>query len=330
MVGKQMNERKQSAIVIWRLLDGKPGHEKQSLGLVKAIKDKMICDCYDIPVNPKWYDAVNYIGAIWPQGNNLPLPDFIVGAGHNTHLHMLAAKRAFGGKTIVLMRPSLPMSMFDLALIPEHDQYNGHGSYVETRGVLNTMTAKGEHLQDRALIMIGGASRHFLWDNDQVIKQIETLLAQHPNMHFTITSSRRTPAAFLQILEEKLLENQQGNAAQITIVPAKQTPNGWVEQQLAESAYAWITEDSVSMVYEALTAQVAVGVINVEKKRENRVSNGIKQLIQNNMLVRFDAQGHYKKQQRALVGFREADRCANLILNEWHQMQGVQAQPTVA
>jgi mitochondrial fission protein ELM1 len=322
-----MLNSQQESLVIWRLLDGKPGHEKQSLGLVKSIQDKVVCDCYDIPVKPQLDAWINYFGSIWPQGNRLPLPDFIIGAGHHTHLHLLAAKKAFGGKTIVMMRPSIPVSMFDLALIPQHDQYQGRGRLIETRGVLNPIKPEGAHHQDHALIMIGGQSRHFEWDNQIVLTQVESLLMQNPSLQFTLTTSRRTPTGFLQLLQQQLTQTLH---KQLKIVPVEKTPNGWVEQQLAQSAFAWITEDSVSMVYEALTAQVAVGVINLKIKRENRVANGVKQLLQNNLLVRFDHQGDYKANLRALIGFREADRCANMILNEWHQEKGIQVQAVLA
>ena len=82
-----------------------------------------------------------------------------LGFGHATHLHLLAAQRAYGGKTIVLMQPSLPAKLFDLCLIPEHDQYQGNAEYLQTRGVLNPIQPEGEHASNQALIMIGGPSK---------------------------------------------------------------------------------------------------------------------------------------------------------------------------
>jgi mitochondrial fission protein ELM1 len=297
-------------VVIWRLTDGKPGHENQSLGLIKSLQRSMHCQCYDIPVDGRWQALLYLFSATWPAGRGLPLPDLIIGAGHSTHLHMIAAKKVYGGKTIVLMKPSLPVSLFDLSLIPEHDNYRGGGNVFETRGVLNPLHAEGEHHTEQGLIMIGGPSRHCDWDQTDLLLQIDRLLEQNPDINYTLTTSRRTPDGFVAALEEKPRPN-------LHIVPFAQTGDGWVAEQLAASGSAWITEDSVSMLYEALTARVAVGMLNMPVKRENRVSRGMRTLVEKGMVVRFDALGTYQKTLHPVAGFIEADRCADWIMHKW-------------
>lgn len=301
-----------SSLIIWRLIDGKPGHEKQTLGLVNAIAKRTAVDCYDIPVKPSLFTWVNYLAGRWHKGSRLPLPDFIVGAGHHTHIHMLAAKKAYGGQTVVLMSPSVSASLYDFALIPEHDQYQGRGNIIETRGVLNPMQPQGEHDENRVLILIGGPSKHYGWDNRSVVDQIKALIHQQPEKQFVLTTSRRTPADFVNVLAKE-------NLSRLTVVPVTKTPTGWVEQELAKAGSAWISEDSVSMVYEALTAQVAVGLIGVEKLRENRVAKGVANLVGNHHVVRFDASGDYQQNMHALIGFQEANRCASQLLEAWAQ-----------
>ena len=51
----------------------------------------------------------------------LPKPDILLGAGHATHLDIITAKLKFGGKSVIIMKPTLPYCMFDLCLIPKHD-----------------------------------------------------------------------------------------------------------------------------------------------------------------------------------------------------------------
>lgn len=315
-----MNQYDNHSIIIWQLTDGKLGHEKQTRGLVNALAKRTAVDCYEIPVKPSLFTWVNYLAGRWYQGNSLPLPDYIIGAGHNTHIHMLAAKKAFGGKTIVLMRPSVSASLFDVALIPKHDQYQGRGNVIETRGVLNPMQPHGEHDPNRVLMLIGGPSKHYGWQNQAVIDQIKTLIHQQPAKRFVLTTSRRTPADFVGALVKE-------NLPRLSVVPASETPAGWVEQELAKAGSAWISEDSVSMVYEALTAQVAVGLIGVDKLRENRVANGVANLIRSHQVVRFDQHGDYLQSMRALIGFQEADRCANQLLEAWVQSGQILPQP---
>lgn len=307
-----MNQYNNHSLIIWQLTDGKPGHEKQSLGLINAIAKRTAVDHYEVPVKPSVFTWVNFLAGRWHYGNHLPLPDFIIGAGHHTHIHLLAAKKAFGGKTVVLMRPSVSASLYDFALIPEHDQYQGSGRVIETRGVLNPMQPKGEHDPNRVLLLIGGSSKHYDWNNQAVIDQIKTLIHQQPEKQFVLTTSRRTPLDFVGILAKQQLPR-------LSVFPVEETPAGWVEQALAKVGSAWISEDSVSMVYEALTAQVAVGLFGVEKLRENRVANGVKNLVNNHHVVRFDLNGNYQQNMRALIGFQEADRCANQLLAAWER-----------
>lgn len=318
-----MNAQTENPIIIWRLTDGKPGHQSQSLGLVRSLKRKMPCQCYDIPVKGRWQPLFDLFSATWPAGRGLPMPDLIIGAGHRTHLHMLAAKKVYGGRTIVLMQPSLPVSMFDLSLVPEHDNYRGKGSVLETRGVLNPLHAGGDHAKNKALIMIGGPSRHCDWDETRLLSQLRQLLKQNPAVHYLLTTSRRTPGNFVSELRKQVSPNLQ-------IIPFEQTGEGWVAEQLAQSATAWITEDSVSMIYEALTAQVAVGLLSMPVKQENRVSRGVNKLIDDGLVVRFDSLGHYKSGLKPVAGFIEADRCANWILHRWLQPAAAISTQTVA
>lgn len=317
-----MNTALHSPLVIWRLVDGKPGHQAQTQGLVNALARKQHCESFDIPVQSGISNVLALTHSQWPAGQELPRPDFIIGAGHRTHLSMLAAKRAYGGRTIVLMQPSLPASLFDLCLIPEHDQYRGSTAVVETRGVLNPMQPKGAHLRNKTLIMIGGPSKHFAWQSDALIAQIIRLCRDNPEQHFCLTTSRRTPVDFVPALTSRALSN-------LSIVPFAATGADWVAQHLADSYRAWITEDSTSMVYEALTARTAVGVLSMPQKRDNRVARGIEQLIQTKLVARFDFKGQYKQLMHPVSGFTEADRCADWILNTWQQTTPV-LQPELA
>jgi hypothetical protein len=316
-----MKADNENPIIIWRLTDNKPGHQSQTLGLVEALKRKQACQSFDIPVSGRLQPMLNLLTSTWPAGRGLPLPDLIIGAGHRTHLHMLAASRVYGGRTIVMMQPSLPVNLFDLCLIPEHDHYQGNGRFLETRGVLNPLQAEGRHRRKKSLVMIGGPSKHCDWNADHLTSQLVQLSRQNPEQQFCLTTSRRTPADFVTHLAGLALGN-------VDIVPFEETGPGWVAQQMADSYSAWVTEDSASMVYEALTAQTAVGILNMPLKRESRVSRGIQKLVEDRLVSRFDTLGHYKQQLHPVAGFIESDRCANWILERWLQpLPVLQPQP---
>jgi uncharacterized protein len=309
--------RTENPLIIWRLIDGKPGHENQSLGLVNSLTSQVSCQFFDIKVSNAPEALFNLFTATWGLASGLPLPDLIIGAGHATHLHALAAKRAFGGKTIVLMQPSLPVSWFDLCLIPQHDAYRGSGAYLETRGVLNPIKPDGQHHQNNSFIMVGGPSKHCEWVTSEVVAQVYELVKQNPNIEYTLTTSRRTPKDFISAVKRIHFSN-------LMIVPYADTQSGWVARRLAESASAWVTEDSVSMVYESLTANVAVGLLNLHTMRESRVTRGVKNLVNQELVTRFDFLGAYQNKLRPVLGFTEANRCSNWILERWMQPRSAQ------
>ena len=108
-------------LIIWRFIDGKPGHQNQTAGLVQALVDRVAVDSHDIIVRPDWRNWLGLLTARCPLGRGLPDPDILLGAGHATHVALLACKRARGGRTVVLMQPSLPRQWFDLCIVPSHD-----------------------------------------------------------------------------------------------------------------------------------------------------------------------------------------------------------------
>ena len=93
--------------IIWRLLDGKTGHDKQSLALVKNLKKQTNCKIFNINIQNLENPFLALIFKNYNLNKGLIKPDITIGAGHKTHLHLLAIKRYFGAKIVVIMKPSL-------------------------------------------------------------------------------------------------------------------------------------------------------------------------------------------------------------------------------
>ena len=89
---------------IWRVTDGRSGHDSQSTGLCQAIANLTKCKQYDIPVISFFDYLKNLILKKFPYGADLPNPDLIIGAGHKTHLEMLSARQVRKRKIIVLRK----------------------------------------------------------------------------------------------------------------------------------------------------------------------------------------------------------------------------------
>lgn len=299
--------------VVWRILDGKAGHEAQTLGLVNALKKKMHLSSHEIEVSSRWKNFLEFLGKSFEPGKSLPTPDLIIGAGSRTHFALLAASRSYGGKTVVLMQPTLPKSLFNLCLIPKHDSTNSGKNVLLTDGVLNPMQPAANASPQRGLFLIGGPSAHYSWDTDQILDQVITLVREKPNIHWTLTTSRRTPADCTQRLIELCYAN-------LEIIPVEKTPKGWVGDRLQECKFVWVTEDSVSMVYESLTAGAQTGLFTVPAiKQGSRVQHSVRLLLEQKQIVRFEKRNQLFEMENKTI-LAEADRCAGYIIE--HLLHG--------
>lgn len=299
-----------SPLVIWRLIDGKAGHEKQSRGLAEALGRHVAVNIHDVQANSPLSSLFGWLLGRFPAGRGLPNPHLLIGAGHRTHFGLLAARHARGGRAVVLMQPSLPLGLFDLCLIPAHDQPPARGNVIATRGALNSVRPGRQHDAGLGLILVGGPSGHFDWNSRQITDNIAEIVRQMPAVHWRLTTSRRTPASFLN-------ELQPADAPNLEVLPFEATPPDWVETELARAGQAWVTEDSVSMVYEALTAGCAVGLLRLPRHGDSRVTHGVDQLIRDNWVTPFEVWRPEQPLLAAPEGFDEAERCARRILEKW-------------
>ncbi|OZA23167.1 MAG: hypothetical protein B7X93_12320 [Hydrogenophilales bacterium 17-61-9] len=252
-------------------------------------------------------DGINPRSREFAPGNTLPKPDLIVGAGHATHLTLLAARRARGGRAVVLMKPSLPRRWFDLCILPRHDGVAPDAHTFITEGAINRIRPAVARDANQGLILIGGASRHFEWDSDAIQVQIKSILARTPGTQWTLTTSRRTPTDFLDALP---------SSANLTVIPHTTTPPDWLPDQLARSGTVWVTPDSASMVFEALTAGATVGVFDLPVNPASRVALAIAHLADAQRITRFANWCARDALHPNLHPLAEADRCAEWIL-EW-------------
>jgi len=240
-------------------------------------------------------------------GETLPAPDLILGAGHRTHLSLLLAKTARGGRSIVLMNPSLPTRWFDLCLIPDHDLPANRKNIIVTRGALNTIVPTTNQDVARGLILIGGPSRHYHWDENALLNQLQHILYDS-SVQWTVSDSPRTPPQ----TRTQLMALKHTN---LHYYSCTATPPNWLAEQLKLTAKVWVTQDSVSMIYEALTSGAAVGLLNVPAKKTGKLSEAVRHLAEQKLLTTFDAWAAGQKLVVSHNLFNESGRCAKLVMD---------------
>ncbi len=261
--------------------DGKAGHRSQALGLFQAMQRQQAnatfeeVSIHDLPI-------FSLINAFFSSKKSLfkQVPDFIFGVGSHTHFRVWLLGKIFKkAKTIILMKPNLPIAWFDYAVIPEHDGIPANSRVIVTRGALNPIRNENCHQKARILIALGGSSKRHQWNQEKVLLSVQQIVEHNPNSEIILTTSRRTPAKFIDILR------QQSFAQYLQICPVEQTPQGWIFEEMQKAEAVWVTEDSVSMIYEALTAGCRVGVIAMDRLKQDRIANSVDVLLEKKFIA---------------------------------------------
>lgn len=315
-------EKEKTPLRILAYLDGRPGHEKQTRGILKALSRLTPIEVDYRSIGPVSASASlrQWLAYLRPKvlsPNKKTVTghvDLIIGAGARTHIPMLLAKRRTGSPVVTCMSPAaLLRSKIDLCFIPEHDLPEPAGNVLPTNGPPNLSEAGSGHVQNRQLILVGGRDEksHF-WETETVIARIQKLIQDAPEKFWAISSSPRTPEETIKRLSALADKNPN-----LSFYRSRETPPGWIESAYAEHAVVWVTADSISMIYEALSAGCRVGILPVRWKHPgNKFQRSIDNLVRHGLVSVFTP-------ERVAVPplhphpLDEASRCAREILKRW-------------
>jgi hypothetical protein len=294
-------------------VDGRPGHEKQTAGLLQGIEEVFNLRASGAPELVSNF-AVTTISLPedlpWLQDqwrSKQQCPHLLIGAGRAVQWNMLRTRWLLGGKTVLLMKPSLPLFLFDLILLPEHDSAPKRPNIERTTGMLSPIL-DGAKDASKGVILLGGVNKHFHWDDDVVAKQVLQLTDYMPEVTWQVSDSPRTPIT----LQAKLSLPKNAH-----FVHWQDAEEGWLSGQLATSKYVWVSADSASMLYEALSHGGSVGVIELAPfTSKNKLVRGLAELLEQGFVGR-SSHGSLAQQKLAANTLAEHRRCAQLILDRW-------------
>ena len=288
--------------------DGKAGHRSQAVGLYKAMQRLSKQDVTFQEVSIEQLPLFSLFKAVLAHQLDIfeSVPDYILGVGSHTQLRVLLLDKVYPkAKTIILMKPNFPFGWFDHVIIPAHDAVPQQGNVILSQGALNPIVNENRHQKNRILIALGGSSKRHQWNGQKVLQAIQQIIEHNEHAEIVLTTSRRTPKEFFQHLQF------QPYIQQIKVFPVEKTPQGWIFEEMQKAEAVWVTEDSVSMIYEALTAGCKVGVIKIDRLKEDRITLSVDQIIQANLVsehvsVEMLVEPH---------AFKEAERVASIIMN---------------
>lgn len=260
----------------WIFSDGKAGHEIQCRGVAAALGVE-----FEIRrVSPS---LVGRLTAPWGlpgrdsvsgDGGGLlrpPWPDIAFAAGRLTipYIRALKRKAGLGTYTVVLLDPRMPANCADLIWLPEHDARRGanvvatltspHGfsedRLATLRATLPDSIARLPH--PRVAVLIGGPNGAYSFGADDA-KRLGGVLRElaASGAGLMISSSRRTPAAFLAEIER-------ATAAAPRILFDGKGDNPYADFLAHADAFI-VTADSVNMAGEAAATGKPIHVFELD------------------------------------------------------------------
>ena len=305
------------------LYDGRPGHEKQTHGVLEALAALTSLEVSSERLGPpsvarRLRHTLIYVGGLLGFDRRIKPPepvDLLIGTGASTHLPLVVLRRRCCAKAVTCMTPDPPYQHFlDLCFIPQHDQPSRADNVFETVGPPCPAMVDRKHNPQQGLILVGGVDvKSHRWDSEAVMQQIGEITQRMSDKRWTISSSPRTPDDML-----KFLRRFAAQTSGVDFYTCEETPQGWIEEAYGRHATVWVTADSVSMVYEALSAGCGVGILPVAwKKAQNKFQLGLENLYQQKLVVAYNDWLSGQPLEPADRPLNEAQRCAKEILRRW-------------
>ena len=250
--------------------DSKIGHEKQVLAILDNLaltQDLLIEERYIS--NPVWLELLLYLLKIKPKQDSIP--DIIIGAGSTTTIPMLRYKTDNKTKVISVMKPQFFESKFDLIVAPRHDYKMVPNNVFTYIGSLSKVNINPK-LENIGLIVIGGVNKHFNFDDDYLISQIDFVISLFPDTSWIIFNSRRTPKSF----NEKIKQNT--SIEKFIDVNKDFEP---LDDYLPKAKFKFVTPDSVNMIFESLSSSGETYLFDMHSPRENKITKLIDEVKKN-------------------------------------------------
>ena len=262
--------------------DSKTGHLKQVQALLDQLKKEV-----ELSITTINYSNHESFPDMLPNKNQFDGPSILIGAGHDVYSKILQAKKylqKFTSKdifSIAVLRPSYKLNSFDLIIAPEHDFKKRRlpKNIILFQGALAATSQKSID-ESKAIIAIGGPSKHYKFDQEILMKQLQYIISVHPKHEFKIYNSRRTPDSLNIKLKDEL-----NNFSNAKFIDLNSTESATFQDSLYKSSLKFVTPDSSNLVFEALSAMGQTYLIQIERPTYRRIFGAKKIRESMNQLV---------------------------------------------
>lgn len=323
---------------VWVASDGRAGHAAQGIAIARALGEmsRWVAighingkghrgDAIELTPgglqkilpNKLWWSPLSALPSDQKAIFQPPWPTLWIGAGRKVAPYSAHIRKASGGETFAvhLMNPQMPLSEFDLAVIPEHDQITGPNvlqtvgapAYFAPEIIEETEQVFGELAEERGFrvaVILGGDSKTHKMSESACERLEAQLTAVAKNqVRLRIVCSRRTPTharvrfrAFAERVGALYWDN-------IT-----DGPNPYLAYLLLSDA-AIVTEDSTNMLSEAAYFGLPLHIAKLDG-HSAKFTQFHNKLVERGMARWFDG----KVEHWTYTPLREIDRVADAII----------------
>ncbi len=239
----------------------------------------------DVAPNDRNLDAVSYnenLDAASDRNLNFADFDLFVGAGSTTYYALKFYARRYAKPSIALMYPKGYRKDFSVIIAGAHDRPKPRANLKISPVSLSFSRPQGLYRPQRKSIgfIIGGPNSCFEM-GDEILKQIEGVRAQFADCEFALTTSPRTPQATESALEKLSWD--------YSVIYSREPVNP-IGDFLAQCEWVFISEDSVSMISEAVSnGSASVAILSLKRKdAHNKFDDFISSLVSSGYARRYD------------------------------------------
>ena len=226
-------------------------------------------------------DSAN-LDAVSDRNLNFADFDLFVGAGSTIYYALKFYARIYAKPSIALMYPKGYRKDFGVIIAGAHDCPKPRVNLKISPVSLSFSRPQGLYKPQRKSIgfIIGGPNSCFEL-GDEILKQIEGVRAQFADCEFALTTSPRTPRATESALEKLGWD--------YSVIYSREPVNP-IGDFLAQCDWVFISEDSVSMISEAVSnGSASVAILSLKRKdAHNKFDDFISALVSTGHARRYD------------------------------------------
>ena len=259
--------------ILW-VKDGKLGHEKQVEALLNEISKDVDTIITENITKSFILEVIEFLsfGLIKADKGNLKEQSFdlIIGAGNKSFIRMANLAIIYkNSKIISILCPNYFLrGRFDHICVPIHDNHKKIDSNkkITFEGSLSSVFDIDTN-PNVSMVAIGGNNKHFHFNVDSLLKQINYIVSLYPNINWHIFNSRRTPED-MNIQITKLTKSHK-NLFFIDVDNSNSLD--LFKKYIKEASIKLVTPDSVNMVYECLSSRGETILLNMPSKSSNKI-----------------------------------------------------------